>query len=57
MLCSKKKLKFETKILIFRFNQKSLNDYNKKKSEIKTLIYRVNQKSLSNFVLNLSILK
>ena len=29
-LCNEKKLKSETKTLIFRFNQKSLNDFNKK---------------------------
>ncbi len=30
-LCNEKKLKSETKTLIFRFNQKSLNDFNLKK--------------------------
>lgn len=29
-LCNEKKLKSEIKTLIFRFNQKSLNDFNKK---------------------------
>ena len=30
LLSNEKKLKSETKTLIFRFNQKSLNDFNKK---------------------------
>jgi hypothetical protein len=30
LLCNRKKPKSEIKILIFRFNQKSLNDFNKK---------------------------
>ena len=35
LLCIKKKLKSETKILIFRFNQKSLNDFYQKNSNPK----------------------